>query len=93
MAAPFRSPWSYICAAFFSNSEIVLPEVAVVDDLHSGRLCRLLIDYPSQIVPVHIVYPSRRNLAPRTRVVLDFVVEQSREIQALLAAGTDVVLI
>ena len=39
------------------------------------------------------VYPSRRSLAPRTRVVLNFVVEQSREIQALLAAGKDVVLI
>jgi DNA-binding transcriptional LysR family regulator len=80
-------------AARAGHGIALLPEVAVVDDLHSGRLCRLLIDYPSQIVPVHIVYPSRRNLAPRTRVVLNFVIEQSREIQALLAAGTDVVLI
>jgi DNA-binding transcriptional LysR family regulator len=68
----------------------LLHEVEVVDDLQAGRLCRLLKDYPSQIVPVHIIYPSRRNLAPRTRVVMEFVAEQMREIQALLATGEDV---
>jgi hypothetical protein len=41
-------------------------------------------------VPVFIVYPSRRNLAPRTRVVMDYLVEQTREIAALLAAGAEV---
>jgi LysR substrate binding domain len=63
----------------------LLLEIEVVDDLHAGRLCRLLKDYPSQMLPVHVIYPSRRNLAPRTRVVMDFVIEQTREIQALLA--------
>jgi DNA-binding transcriptional LysR family regulator len=71
-------------AARAGHGIALLAEVMVMDDLHAGRLCRLLIDYPSRTEPVHIVYPSRRNLAPRTRVVLDFVVEQSREIQALL---------
>jgi DNA-binding transcriptional LysR family regulator len=70
----------------------LLPEIEVVDDLHAGRLRRLLIDFPSQIVPVHIIYPSRRNLAPRTRIVMDFVVEQAREIQALLAIGANVLV-
>jgi DNA-binding transcriptional LysR family regulator len=70
----------------------LLPEIEVVDDLRAGRLCRLLIDFPSQIVPVHIIYPSRRNLAHRTRVVMDFVIEQARAIQALLATGADVVV-
>jgi DNA-binding transcriptional LysR family regulator len=50
----------------------LLPEIQLIDDLRAGRLYRLLNDYPSEIVPVHIVYPSRRNLAPRTRVVMDF---------------------
>ena len=62
-----------------------------MDDLRAGRLFRLLDDYPSQQVPVHIVYPSRRNLAPRTRVVLDFLMEQMREISLLLAQGAEVV--
>lgn len=68
----------------------LLPEIQVIDDLRAGRLFRLLNDYPSQLVPVHILYPSRRNLAPRTRVVMDFLVEQTREISTLLAAGAEV---
>jgi len=68
----------------------LLPEIQVIDDLRAGRLFRLLNDYPSQLVPVHILYPSRRNLAPRTRVVMDFLVEQTREISSLLAAGAEV---
>jgi DNA-binding transcriptional LysR family regulator len=68
----------------------LLPEVQLIDDLRAGRLYRLLNDYPSEIVPVHIVYPSRRNLAPRTRVVMDFLVEQAREMSALLSAGAEV---
>jgi DNA-binding transcriptional LysR family regulator len=68
----------------------LLPEMQIIDDLRAGRLHRLLNDYPSQIVPVHIVYPSRRHLVPRTRVVMDFLLEQAREITALLAAGAEV---
>lgn len=67
-----------------------LPEIQLIDDLRAGRLFRLLEDYPSQLEPVHIIYPSRRNLAPRTRVVMDFLVEQTREISALLEQGAEV---
>ncbi len=63
----------------------LLPEIQLIDDLRARRLFRLMEGYHSQRVPVHIVYPSRRNLAPRTRVVMDFLVEQTREI--LRAAG------
>jgi DNA-binding transcriptional LysR family regulator len=68
----------------------LLPEIQLIDDLRAGRMYRLLEDYPSQVVPVHIVYPSRRNLAPRTRVVMDFLVEQTREITMLLEQGAEV---
>ena len=77
-------------AARSGHGIALLPEFQVIDDLRAGRLFRLLEDYPSQIVPVHIVYPSRRNLAPRTRVVMDFLVELTREISALLAQGAEV---
>jgi DNA-binding transcriptional LysR family regulator len=77
-------------AARAGHGIALLPEIEVVDDLHAGRLCRLLIKYPSQVVPLYIIYPSRRNLAPRTRVVMDFVVQQAQEIQALLKTGADV---
>lgn len=67
-----------------------LPEIQVIDDLRAGRLFRLLDDYPSELEPVHIIYPSRRNLAPRTRVVMDFLVEQTQAIRALLEQGAEV---
>jgi DNA-binding transcriptional LysR family regulator len=77
-------------AARAGHGVALLPELQVIDDLRSGRLFRLLSDFPSQRVPVHIVYPSRRNLAPRTRVVMDFLLEQTRKIEVLLEAGAEV---
>lgn len=77
-------------AARAGHGIALLPEVQLIDDLRAGRLFRLLVDYPSQIVPVYIVYPSRRNSAPRTRVVMDFLVEQLREIALLIAQGAEV---
>jgi DNA-binding transcriptional LysR family regulator len=79
-------------AARSGHGIALLHEIEVVDDLQAGRLRRLLKDYPSQILPVHVIYPSRRNLAPRTRVVMEFVIEQAQEIQALLATGTNVLV-
>jgi DNA-binding transcriptional LysR family regulator len=77
-------------AARAGHGIALLPEIQLIDDLRAGRLFRLLEDYPSERLPVHIVYPSRRNLAPRTRVVMDFLVEQTREITALLEQGAEV---
>ena len=77
-------------AARAGHGIALLPEIQLIDDLRAGRLFRLLEDYPSQRVPVQIVYPSRRNLAPRTRVVMDFLVEQTREISVLLEQGAEV---
>jgi DNA-binding transcriptional LysR family regulator len=64
----------------------LLPEIEVFDDLQEGRLVRILSAFPIRGVPISIVYPSRRHLAPRTRLVLDFLLEQIKEIRATLAA-------
>ena len=77
-------------AARAGHGIALLPEIQLIDDLRAGRLFRLLEDYPSQRSPVFIVYPSRRNLAPRTRVVMDFLLEQTREIAVLLEQGAEV---
>lgn len=76
-------------AARAGHGIALLPELHVVDDMRTGYLVRLLSDYPSQRVPVNLVYPSRRNLAPRTRVVMEFLLEEYRQLQALLAAGAE----
>ena len=45
-------------------------------DLRDGTLRIVLPEWRFPPVPVHAIYPSKRNLAPRVRVVLDFLVEQ-----------------
>jgi DNA-binding transcriptional LysR family regulator len=59
----------------------------VFDDLRNGTLVRVLSDFPAAGVPFSLVYPSRRHLAPRTRLVMDFIWEQVRQVQAELAAS------
>ena len=61
----------------------------VFDDLRSGALVRVLSDFPAPGVPVNLVYPSRRHLAPRTRLVMDFIWEQFRQILAELQTASD----
>jgi DNA-binding transcriptional LysR family regulator len=64
-----------------------LPEQLVAHDLHIARLYRLLADYPSERTQAYLIYPSRRHLAPRTRVVIDFLVEQMSLVGAWMETG------
>jgi DNA-binding transcriptional LysR family regulator len=67
----------------------LLPLLAVLDELRDGELVCVLNEFPAQSIPLNLVYPSRRHLAPRTRLVLDFILEQLREVQAMLATVRD----
>jgi len=67
----------------------LLPLLEVLDDLRSGMLVCMLSEFPAPSIPLSLVYPSRRHLAPRTRVVLEFILEQARQIQTMLATATD----
>jgi DNA-binding transcriptional LysR family regulator len=71
--------------ALAGNGIALLPEPLVLDDILGARLYRLLPDYPTERTPVFLVYPSRRHLAPRTRVVIDFLVERYSAVAARLA--------
>jgi DNA-binding transcriptional LysR family regulator len=68
-------------AALSDMGIAMLPEIQVSDDVRHGRLVEVLRDWAPPRSPAFIVYPSRRNLAPRTRAVIDFVVEQVRHLQ------------
>jgi DNA-binding transcriptional LysR family regulator len=63
-----------------------LPLIQVREDLHGGSLVNVLADFPLPGPPLILVYPSRRHLAPRTRVVFDFILEQSRQLLAMLTS-------
>ena len=67
----------------------LLPMIEVFDDLRRGDLVRILGDYSFRGVPISIVYPSRRHLAPRTRLVLEFMLEGIRLVRSTLAATGD----
>jgi hypothetical protein len=52
-------------------------------------LVRVLSGFPLPFVPFSLVYPSRRHLAPRTRLVTDFIWEHVRQIHTELATVSD----
>ena len=53
----------------------VLPDWLVRDDVHSGRLQRVLPSYALPSQAVHLVFPNSRHLPRKTRVFIDFLAE------------------
>lgn len=48
----------------------------VAEDLADGRLARVLPEYELPALPVHLVVPSARHMAPRVRAFLDYAARQ-----------------
>jgi DNA-binding transcriptional LysR family regulator len=69
-------------AALSGLGVALLPAYLVVDDMQAGRLERVLPDHGAETLPAYVVYPSRRHMAPRTRVVIDFLVEEVQHLRA-----------
>jgi hypothetical protein len=63
----------------------MVPEALIVDDIRAARLYRLLPKYKSGRRPTFVPYPSRRHLAPCTRVVIGLLIEQINQAAARLA--------
>jgi DNA-binding transcriptional LysR family regulator len=89
-----------VTSAFRSNNPLVVRQAAVtgygiamlgepliLNEIRAGRLYRLLPDYTVRDRQAFLVYPSRRFLPQRTRVVIDFLVEQFRTTEARLRDG------
>ena len=72
-------------AALDGYGVAMVPEALVVDDIRTARLYRLLPAYATGRQPAYILYPSRRHLAPRTRLVIDFLAEEVGRTSARLA--------
>jgi DNA-binding transcriptional LysR family regulator len=84
---PFRANNAEVVhrAALAGHGIAMVPEALIVDDIRAARLIRLLPKHRSGRQPAFVLYPSRRHLAPRTRVVIDFLVEQVSQAAARLA--------
>jgi DNA-binding transcriptional LysR family regulator len=87
VAGAFRSDNSDVVhrATLAGFGLAMLPEGQVVDDIRAARLYRMLADYPSGRTQAFVVYPSRRHLAPRTRVMIDALVDMGRRLEVWLA--------
>ena len=62
-------------AALEGRGVALLSHLTAQDDIREGGLRLLMPDYPPLRFPLSIVYPSRRNLPPRTRTVIDFLTQ------------------
>ena len=51
------------------------PRYRFADDLATGRLVEVLADFPPTPTPMAVLYPSSRQLSPRVRVFVDWLVE------------------
>lgn len=65
---------SYYAAARLGLGIIQVPRYHAEDDLQTGRLIEVLPTNPPTGSPVSILYPSNRQLSPRVRVFIDWVV-------------------
>ncbi|AOX16577.1 LysR family transcriptional regulator [Kozakia baliensis] len=51
------------------------PRYRFIDDLANGTLIEVLADFPPTPMPLSVLYPSNRQLSPRVRVFVDWVVK------------------
>jgi DNA-binding transcriptional LysR family regulator len=71
-------------AAIAGQGVALLPIILVAEDLHEGRLTRLLPDYDSGQIVIQAVYPASRHLTVKVRSFLDFLVKRLHEQPVLL---------
>lgn len=66
-------PESYLATARLGLGLVQLPRFHAEADLANGTLIQVLPDFPPPPVPVSLLYPRNRQLSPRVRVFIDYV--------------------
>ena len=64
---------AYITAGLTGIGIIQVPEIMIREHLASGALVRLLPDWQTETLPIHVVYPPNRHLSNKVRVFIDWV--------------------
>jgi DNA-binding transcriptional LysR family regulator len=67
---------TYIAAARLGLGLVQVPRYHVEEDLAAGRLVNVLPDFPPTPTPVSLLYPHNRQLSPRVRVFIDWLVRE-----------------
>ncbi len=66
---------AYIQAALEGYGVIQAPTFMVQEHIDAGRLKRVLADWTTEPIPMHIVYPPNRHLSNKLRVFVDWAAE------------------
>ena len=64
----------YLAAGIAGLGVVQAPSYAVHAAVQSGQLVRLLEDWTSPTVPLHLIYPPNRYLSAKVRVFIDWIV-------------------
>jgi DNA-binding transcriptional LysR family regulator len=75
-------------AALNGDGIALLSHLLVADDIAAGRLRVLMPEFPPTRLPLTVVYPSRRNLPPRVRAVIEFLSETVQADPAMRDEGS-----
>jgi DNA-binding transcriptional LysR family regulator len=67
-------PESYLATARLGLGLVQVPRFHAETDLAQGLLVQVLSDWPPPSIPVSLLYPRNRQLSPRVRVFIDWVV-------------------
>ncbi|HSV48532.1 MAG TPA: LysR family transcriptional regulator [Ramlibacter sp.] len=62
-------------AALGHQGIIMQPTFLVADDLRAGNLVRVLPDWRTPDLDIYAVYPSRKHVLPKVRLLIDYLVE------------------
>jgi DNA-binding transcriptional LysR family regulator len=65
-------PESYLATARLGLGLVQVPRFHVETDLARGMLIQVLAEFPPPSVPVSLLYPRNRQLSPRVRVFIDW---------------------
>ena len=65
-----------VSAARLGLGLIQVPSYHVAGDLEAGRLVEVLQDYRPSPTPVSLLYPQARQLSPRVRVFIDWLIQE-----------------
>jgi DNA-binding transcriptional LysR family regulator len=77
-------PETNVASACVGLGLIQVPRYRVASELAAGALVEILADFPPSALPVHVLYSHTRQLSPRLRVFIDWMVEQFRQRTAQL---------
>jgi DNA-binding transcriptional LysR family regulator len=72
-------PETNVACACVGLGLIQVPRYRVASELASGALVEVLAGFPTSPLPIQVLYSHTRQLSPRLRVFIDWMVEQFRD--------------